>query len=32
MASVAVANGLTLVTRNQTDFENFEGLETESWH
>ena len=32
IAGVAVANSLTLVTRDQSDFKNFEGLATESWH
>lgn len=31
IAAVAVANGLTLVTRNQADFANFEGLHIENW-
>lgn len=31
IAAVAVANGLTLITRNQADFANFEGLVVENW-
>ena len=31
IAAVAVANGLTLITRNQVDFANFEGLQIDNW-
>lgn len=31
IASVAVVSGLTLVTRNVTDFQYFEGLEVQNW-
>jgi len=31
IAAVAVINGLTLITRNQKDFANFEGLQVDSW-
>ncbi|NTV94992.1 MAG: type II toxin-antitoxin system VapC family toxin [Thiobacillus sp.] len=31
IAAVAVVNGLTLITRNQKDFANFEGLRVDSW-
>ena len=31
VAAVAMANGLTLITRNQVDFANFEGLAMEDW-
>ncbi len=32
IAAIAVTNGLTLVTRNQKDFREFEGLMLASWH
>ncbi len=32
IASIAVTNGLRLVTRNLSDFENFEDLHIETWH
>lgn len=32
IAAVAAANKLTLVTRNISDFQDFEGLELISWH
>ena len=31
IAAIAAVNGLTLVTRNVTDFEVFEGLKIEDW-
>ena len=31
IASIAAVNGLTLVTRNFVDFENFQDLEIENW-
>jgi len=31
IAAVAWRNGLTLVTRNTKDFENYEGLEVRNW-
>ena len=32
IAAVAAVHGLTLITRNQTDFQRFEGLLLENWH
>lgn len=32
IASVAAANGLTLVTRNVSDFNTFQGLNIINWH
>jgi tRNA(fMet)-specific endonuclease VapC len=31
IAAIAIANQLILVTRNRSDFENFEGLQIEDW-
>jgi len=31
IAAVAATNGLTLITRNQQDFANFNGLRVDSW-
>jgi tRNA(fMet)-specific endonuclease VapC len=31
IASIAFCNGLVLVTRNETDFQDFEGLSVENW-
>ena len=31
IAAVAVINGLTLITRNQKDFANFDALQIDSW-
>ena len=31
IAAIAVANDLSLVTRNSTDFKDFTGLRVESW-
>jgi len=32
IAAIAKVNGLTLVTRNTTDFKIFSGLKVENWH
>lgn len=32
IVAIAVTNGLTLVTRNTSDFQIFSGLKLESWH
>lgn len=32
IAAVAAVHGLTLVTRNLSDFKNFEGLSVVTWH
>jgi tRNA(fMet)-specific endonuclease VapC len=31
IASIAVTNGLILVTRNADDFEGYRGLDVENW-
>ena len=32
IAAVSVVNGLTLLTRNTSDFENFQGLDVINWY
>ena len=32
IAAIAKVNGLTLVTRNTSDFENFSSVEVQNWH